>query len=122
MVNISGTQKISTHQTKKEICNTCANITKCFYKLNGNNLLTMYCEEFCIEGEVENQNANDSILIINKMKKIKNEENFESNFESKKEEETNSSEFKGLCMNCDNSRSCSKLKCISGVWHCEEYL
>lgn len=27
----------------------------------------------------------------------------------------------GLCVNCDNWKSCGFKKPVSGVWHCEEY-
>ena len=32
-----------------------------------------------------------------------------------------SSEFKGLCINCENNTTCSAAKLPGGIWHCEEY-
>lgn len=32
-----------------------------------------------------------------------------------------SSEFKGLCINCDNNSVCKSAKLPGGIWHCEEY-
>jgi len=34
---------------------------------------------------------------------------------------TNTTEFKGLCMNCENRNSCGFLRPNGGVWHCDEY-
>jgi len=34
---------------------------------------------------------------------------------------SDSEQFKGLCMNCENRHACSYLKPNGGVWHCEEY-
>ncbi len=31
-------------------------------------------------------------------------------------------DLKGLCVNCENRRSCLMPKPEGGVWHCEEYL
>lgn len=30
-------------------------------------------------------------------------------------------DYKGLCMNCENRRTCTLRKPEGGVWHCEEY-
>ena len=30
-------------------------------------------------------------------------------------------DYKGLCMNCGNRRTCTLRKPEGGVWHCEEY-
>ncbi len=30
-------------------------------------------------------------------------------------------EFKGLCVNCDNRKLCRHAKQPGGIWHCEEY-
>jgi hypothetical protein len=32
-----------------------------------------------------------------------------------------SEDVKGLCIDCDNSRSCRTARSSGGVWHCEEY-
>jgi len=33
----------------------------------------------------------------------------------------NEGDYKGLCMNCENRRTCMLRKPEGGVWHCEEY-
>lgn len=30
-------------------------------------------------------------------------------------------DVKGLCVDCDNNRSCRTARSCEGVWHCEEY-
>lgn len=30
-------------------------------------------------------------------------------------------QYKGLCMNCENRRTCTIPKAEGGIWHCEEY-
>ncbi len=34
----------------------------------------------------------------------------------------NASDFKGLCMNCENRKDCLLPKSEGGVWHCGEYV
>lgn len=29
--------------------------------------------------------------------------------------------FKGLCINCENQKTCKIMKPNGGIWHCEEY-
>ena len=36
-------------------------------------------------------------------------------------EERKDNFFKGLCINCENSKTCTLPKPEGGVWHCEEY-
>ena len=35
--------------------------------------------------------------------------------------ENDSSQFKGLCINCENRVTCINSKTVGGIWHCEEY-
>ncbi len=35
--------------------------------------------------------------------------------------EDDSSQFKGLCINCENRFTCGNSKTEGGIWHCEEY-
>jgi hypothetical protein len=35
--------------------------------------------------------------------------------------ESNSSQYMGLCVNCDNREYCKHPKPAGGVWYCEEY-
>ncbi len=35
---------------------------------------------------------------------------------------TESTEFKGLCINCENRETCLQSRIEGGIWHCEEYL
>ena len=36
-------------------------------------------------------------------------------------ERPESSEYKGLCVNCENRDTCTITKPEGGIWHCEEY-
>jgi len=35
--------------------------------------------------------------------------------------ENDSSQFKGLCINCESRHTCKFIKPNGGIWHCEEY-
>lgn len=36
-------------------------------------------------------------------------------------EDEDASDYRGLCVNCDNRRTCAYPKPEGGIWHCAEY-
>ena len=88
-----------------DLCSTCMHASECTYKGKSDRYI-YYCEEF----EIAPTEAKDS-------QKVVREQHVE-----KKEDNDRSFKFKGLCVNCENRKTCNFARVNGGIWHCEEYL
>jgi hypothetical protein len=89
------------------LCSTCSSMSECTFPRSSSSPV-MHCDEFS-GYEMKGLVLTEQDLMP-----------------AKKTKETAaikpiSSEFKGLCMNCDHNEDCTYPKSESGVWHCEEY-
>jgi hypothetical protein len=102
-------EKVSAVSSKPEysgLCVNCVNANTCTYPRELNRPV-LQCEEFdCYEIPVEKTTV-DRILAI-----------ASSQVSSGIEESVG---LKGLCVNCENRKTCTFPKPAAGVWHCEEY-
>jgi len=87
------------------LCSTCKNASFCTYPQDPDKPV-FYCEEFEIEKPAPIRTARKEMPQATKSYVTKDKD---------------STEFIGLCSNCDNRRTCSFPKPEGGVWHCEEY-
>ena len=87
------------------LCSNCKNASSCKFP-RGPDKPSFYCEEFELEQPTPIRTARKEKPQATKSYVTKDED---------------STEFIGLCSNCDNRRACTFLKPEGGVWHCEEY-
>ncbi len=82
------------------ICSSCRHESSCTFINHSPNAILM-CEEFEIEAveKKEIEQALTSLLIIN-----------------------SSTDYTGLCINCDNRVTCQMRNNDSVKWHCEEFV
>lgn len=81
------------------LCFNCKNAPDCTYQKDPNKPL-LYCEEFEIE-ELPDRKIPQTPADLGQEKDVL--------------------EFKGLCSDCDNRKTCGFPKPEGGIWHCEEY-
>lgn len=83
------------------LCSTCNNGPTCQYRLK-RGVDAIFCEMFDDysdpSAEETNKDKGDSAP-----------------------EQSDSANYKGLCINCANRKTCKLIKPDEGVWHCEEY-
>ena len=89
---------------KLDLCSTCMHASDCTYRSKSDRYI-YYCEEF----EITPTEAKDS-------QKVAYEQQVE-----KQEDSDSSFKYKGLCVNCENRKTCSLARVNGGIWHCEEY-
>ena len=90
----------------KGLCVNCVNAETCIYPRDLN-LPILQCEEFdCYEVPVERTTVDRILAIASRRVSTGVGE---------------SGEVKGLCVNCENRKTCTFPKPIAGVWRCEEY-
>ena len=82
------------------ICVNCDSKDDCAYRQDPDKPI-LFCEQYEV-----------STIPPQKISLIKQE----------KQTETESNNFRGLCMNCESRSSCMFPKPEGGVWHCEEYV
>jgi hypothetical protein len=89
----------------RSLCSTCRNAADCTYQKDRQKP-SLYCEEFEIDicPPVKTAGEEKSSLI--------------TPVDAKDEDSSN---FMGLCSNCDNHSTCAFPKPEGGIWHCEEY-
>jgi len=86
-----------------DLCSTCDEGISCNYSKSQQDPV-IQCEEFSCAPTPSHKNDKESKM---------------NNTDS--EEKNNLNSYKGLCANCENSRSCIIEKPEGGIWHCEEY-
>ncbi len=89
----------------KGLCATCNEASSCVYAKNAQRPV-LYCEMF------DDSSRSQETVIVDKAVKSPSEPAVQSG------EHTT---FKGLCINCDNRKTCTFPQPEGGVWHCEEY-
>ena len=90
----------------RSLCSNCKNTPDCTFQKKRQKP-SLYCEEFEVA----------TCLSVNTTRKDKSPETTSVNAEDE-----DSGKFIGLCINCDNRRTCAFPKPEGGIWHCEEYL
>lgn len=83
----------------KSICTSCKNVETCIFLKDAKSPI-LHCEEFELAPTQINQ---------------------EQNNRAETKEELSSTEYTGLCINCDNREECNVRCKTSVIWHCEEY-
>jgi hypothetical protein len=104
-------EKVSVASKKKEyrgLCSTCNNASTCIYPRDSKRPV-LQCEEFDGYAVPPDRTTVNGIL-------AKSRSQVTSGAEVK-----DSVEYKGLCRNCENRKTCTFPKPEEGVWHCEEY-
>ncbi len=86
------------------LCSTCNNSTSCVYRKK-RGMDAIYCEMFDGYALPESRDNGDH----------------DKETALPTTETTVQSNFKGLCINCDNRDFCTLPRPEGGVWHCEEY-
>jgi len=89
----------------RSLCCNCRNSTDCTFQKDRQRP-SLYCEEFEVD-------MSPSAKIAGQGKPLSTA--------SVDAEDEDSGKFIGLCINCDNRRSCTFPMPEGGVWHCEEY-
>ncbi|MCP4600367.1 MAG: hypothetical protein GY847_07515 [Proteobacteria bacterium] len=86
------------------ICSTCNHLEECASRKNWKGPIT-FCEEFDDYLPSKKKLLLKDVKAESDILRIGNE----------------TSEYMGLCVNCDCRRTCAFPKPEGGVWHCEEY-
>jgi len=89
------------------LCTTCIHAPICRSAKNSDSPI-IYCEEFEYRLPPTSEKAENSANTPQKPR------------DQFTEERTDHS-FMGLCINCENRKTCALPKAEGGVWHCEEY-
>ena len=87
------------------LCMSCRNASSCTFPRDPAKP-AFYCEEFEIETTI-------SIVPPEKEKPL--------SIDSSAAKDKDSTEFIGLCSDCEGRKTCTFPKSEGGVWHCEEY-
>ena len=89
------------------LCSTCNNAPSCFYHASRGPAL--FCELFdnYAPPAVQTSVAKTPLAATPSIARTAVEEE--------------AAEYTGLCMNCENRRTCGHLKPEGGIWHCEDY-
>ena len=89
----------------RSLCSNCSNAADCTLQKDRTKP-ALYCEEFEID-------LSPSVKLAEKEEQV-------STIPPDAQKD-DSSNFIGLCGNCDNRRTCDFPKPEGGIWHCEEY-
>ncbi len=89
------------------LCSTCNNAPSCFYRATRGPAL--FCELF-----------DDYVPPVERTSTEKALPSADSSAALRAAEEE-TSKYTGLCVNCENRRTCAHPKPAGGVWHCEDY-
>lgn len=87
------------------LCSSCRHNTACTFQ-EDRQTPAFFCEEFEIDPRPLTKKAGIEIV---------------ESGPSAAAGKDDSSEFIGLCSNCDNRKTCEYPKPEGGIWHCEEY-
>ena len=87
------------------ICSTCNNASTCTY-LKKAKQPVLQCEEYDGYAPSQEKAYKKGILPTDVLSGVNEKE---------------SGKFKGLCVDCENRKTCTFEKPEAGVWHCEEY-
>jgi hypothetical protein len=85
----------------RDLCSNCNHAETCCNR-RGSNRPVFFCEEFDVFVPVQASAVSESMS-------------------TQQPKRQNVSRGIGLCVNCDNAKTCTLPKPEGGVWHCEEY-
>ena len=88
------------------LCSTCNNSPTCFYHLRNGKRVVCYCELF------DNHISPSKVGEFSPNTTLTLEPNTHSTIKDR---------FNGLCLNCENIKTCAYPKPKGGIWHCEDY-
>ncbi len=89
---------------KLGICSTCNYIKDCTGKKTWKGPVT-FCEEFDVHSPHKDVSPSEDKNKVDLLgSKYKDDE-----------------DYKGICINCENRKTCALIRPEGGVWHCEEY-
>jgi len=88
----------------KGLCQNCRHQAACALWRNPSESV-VHCEEYEVAGAVAKAAG----------------ESFKLPSRQGKKTGSGDTKFKGLCVNCENRKTCTLSKPPGGVWHCEEY-
>lgn len=86
------------------ICANCNHINECSFRQKSNNPV-WFCDQYDSFTKVKDQTTNSE----------------QSQNKYLVETETETYNFKGLCVNCEKRFGCVYAKTNGGIWHCNEY-
>lgn len=89
---------------RKGICSTCNNDSHCAFPRSSESGV-VECDEFTSEYGISRLSAPE----------------IQTSLSSRPHAMEDVPAAKGLCVNCDNLKTCTYPKPEGGVWHCEEY-
>jgi len=104
----AGTKKRKSAEEYSGLCNTCIYAPACVNAARAKKPV-VYCEEFNCE-MISSLRGSESQFTLKPLPKRKAEK-----------ASNTAPELKGLCINCDNRKTCTHPKPEGGIWHCEEY-
>ncbi|NIM12499.1 MAG: hypothetical protein GTO45_10360 [Candidatus Aminicenantes bacterium] len=90
-----------------DVCSTCNHVKICTSRKNRQGPV-WFCEEF------------DDYVAVMEKKSVGSEFQIIPPWKGSNPIES-SIEFKGLCINCENRKTCVNSRVEGGIWHCEEY-
>ncbi len=90
------------------ICSTCNNAPTCTYQKDSDPPV-LQCDEF-------DDYVSPSVTISRQ--RVSHSDSSHATLTS---EDEDASDYRGLCVNCDNRRTCAYPKPEGGIWHCAEY-
>ena len=96
---------------EKSLCQTCIHSETCFHcqNMKAKGLAVYFCEEF------------DYSINVLPLKNIQNTTGQEPISSSNNDYTYISGRMIGLCINCENRKTCRHPIREGGVWHCEDY-
>ncbi|MHC4635019.1 MAG: hypothetical protein ACYSYU_07410 [Planctomycetota bacterium] len=89
----------------RSLCSNCRNAADCTFRKKRLKP-SLYCEEFEIDTSPLAETAPQNKSAANTPIDVEDED---------------SGKFIGLCINCDNRKTCDFPTPEGGIWHCEEY-
>lgn len=92
----------------KGLCTTCNNAATCIYPRDSKRPV-LQCEEF------------DGYAVPSERTTVNDVLGKTSSQVRSGAEEKELVQYKGLCQNCENRKTCTFPKPEEGIWHCEEY-
>ncbi len=108
MIQDDSISKTKNKEDYNDICSTCNHAELCISKKTRQGPV-WFCEEFDDYVPVKEQDVNEAVFLPAQSQV------------GPGTGENDSSQFKGLCINCENRFTCINSRTEGGIWHCEEY-
>ncbi|NIM12497.1 MAG: hypothetical protein GTO45_10350 [Candidatus Aminicenantes bacterium] len=108
MIQDDSISKTKNKEDVNDICSTCNHGELCVSKKTRQGPV-WFCEEFDDYVPVKEQDVNEAGFLPAQSRV------------GPGTRENDTSQFKGLCINCESRFTCSNSRTQGGIWHCEEY-